>query len=263
MRLQRGDHKTTSEARQEAQLRGEGNWPNREAGDRVNKRPYTPPFTFPLGAKPIADIRIISALDTLVTQYLRFFHSTVGKLDPVEVRKGANPFKVQIDQYLGITDDDRVAMKASESSETKLGDLLEEVAISLNEVAFNGMKTGTLGVDIQFCDPENTNRYFLVSVKSKSNWSNASSAREQGTKFQEAKRTLKTSSPSSDRAIIPVCGCVYGKSSLKKLKVGYYQIAGVDFWRFISGDPQMESRLLFHLDDILCRRFAGHQQASL
>ncbi len=122
----------------------------------------------------------------------------------------------------------------SSSDETVFGNWLEALVIYINGKVYGGIKSGILGIDLEF--KRNDIRY-LVAIKSGPNWGNADQIRKMVANFNAAKRTLRTSD--SRIRVEFVNGCCYGKSSDEIRKEGYYKYCGQRFWEFISGNPNL------------------------
>jgi hypothetical protein len=68
---------------------------------------------------------------------------------------------------------------------------LEGLAIFINHKAFNGRKSSTPGIDLEFYKD---NVRYIVSIKSGPNWGNSRQIKKMKTDFTQAKKTLRTSS---------------------------------------------------------------------
>jgi hypothetical protein len=121
----------------------------------------------------------------------------------------------------------------SSQEETIFGNWLEKLAIHINEKVYQGWKSTTQGVDLEF--NKDKIRY-IVAIKSGPNWGNSSQIRKMQDDFLKAKRTLRTSN--SELNIVAVNGCCYGRDA-KPDKGNYYKYCGQTFWEFISGNPDL------------------------
>ena len=126
----------------------------------------------------------------------------------------------------------------SSQEETIFGDWLEGLAIFINEKVYKGRKSGISGIDLEF-DHEN-NRY-IIAIKSGPNWGNSSQIAKMVNDFKSAKKTLRTSN--SNLNIIAVNGCCYGRDNNSD-KGDYFKYCGQKFWEFISGDPDLYTKII-------------------
>lgn len=126
----------------------------------------------------------------------------------------------------------------SSQEETIFGDWLEGLAIFINGKVFNGRKSGIPGIDLEF---DNGGTRYIVTIKSGPNWGNSSQIAKMRTDFKTAKRTLRTSN--SKIIITAVNGCCYGKDNNPD-KGDYFKYCGQQFWRFISGDADLFTKII-------------------
>ena len=126
----------------------------------------------------------------------------------------------------------------SSAEETIFGDWLEGLAIFVCSKVYNGRKSTTTGVDMEF-DKDGVR--YIVSIKSGPNWGNSSQVKKMREDFNSAKKVLRTSR--SQLQIIAVNGCCYGKESNPD-KGDYFKYCGQQFWEFISGEPTLYSDIL-------------------
>jgi hypothetical protein len=152
-------------------------------------------------------------------------------LDSILRRKNPYLFKAKAND--NAADFVRSVLEATVSSgeETVFGNFLEEVAIVVNEKAYGGKKSSAHGIDLEF---ENRGQKYLVSIKSGPNWGNSSQLRQLVSNFNTAKRVLHTSGGSSDKKIIFIEGCCYGKDDNPD-KGTNLKLCGQRFWELISG----------------------------
>ncbi len=126
----------------------------------------------------------------------------------------------------------------SSAEETIFGDWLEGLAIFVCSKVYNGRKSSTKGIDLEF--DKNGIRY-IVSIKSGPNWGNSTQISKMRDDFKVAQRTLRTSG--SGLQIQAVNGCCYGKDN-KPDKGDYFKYCGQDFWFFISGEKTLYTDIL-------------------
>jgi hypothetical protein len=126
----------------------------------------------------------------------------------------------------------------SSSVETMFEDLLEGLAIFINQKVFSGWKSEIEGIDLEF---DNENGRNIVSIKSGPNWGNSSQVDKMLTNFNTAKKTLRTSN--SKLHIICVNGCCYGKDNNPD-KGAYFKYCGQRFWEFIGGNENIYTDII-------------------
>ena len=126
----------------------------------------------------------------------------------------------------------------SSQEETLFGDWLEGLAIFVNQKVYNGRKSGIPGIDLEF---DHQNVRYLVTIKSGPNWANSSQIKKLELDFKTAKKTLQTSGAQTN--VVAVNGCCYGRDN-KPNKGGYYKYCGQRFWEFISGDPELYTKII-------------------
>ncbi len=118
------------------------------------------------------------------------------------------------------------------SSEEKLfGDFLEDLAIFIASRAVGGQKSTAPGMDLEF---EINGTYYVVSIKSGTNWGNSSQHAKLASDFLRAERTLRQSTHVKN--VIKILGICYGKTKTTITREGYFKIVGHNFWTLISGD---------------------------
>ena len=126
----------------------------------------------------------------------------------------------------------------SSAEETIFGDWLEGLALFVCSKVYNGRKSTTKGVDMEF---DKDGIRYIVSIKSGPNWGNSSQISKMREDFKSAKRVLRTSR--SNIQITAVNGCCYGKDKSPD-KGDYFKYCGQKFWEFISGEPTLYSDIL-------------------
>ncbi|MBC8346529.1 MAG: cytosolic protein [Candidatus Marinimicrobia bacterium] len=167
------------------------------------------------------------------------FHSkrlqNLEKLKLTKILKRKNPYLFKAKNILTAHDLVKTLLDAHLSSqeETIFGDFLEGLAIFINSKVFNGRKSSTEGIDLEY--DENRIRY-IISIKSGPNWGNSSQIKKMRDNFKKAKRVLRTSN--SKLQIIAVNGCCYGIDN-KPDKGDYFKYCGQQFWELISGNDNL------------------------
>lgn len=127
----------------------------------------------------------------------------------------------------------------SSQEETIFGDWLEGLAIFINGKVYNGRKSGILNViDLEF-DKDGVR--YIVNIKSGPSWGNSSQIAKMIADFRTVKKTLRTSN--SQLNIVAVNGCCYGRDN-RPDKGDYFKYCGQKFWDFISGDPDLYTKMI-------------------
>lgn len=143
------------------------------------------------------------------------------------------------------------------SSEEKLfGDFLEELAIFVAGKTCDGHKSTAPGVDLEF---SHDNIYYVVSIKSSSNWGNSSQQRKLEEDLRDAATRLKQSRRGLN--VQPVLGICYGRAKTGYVR-GYLKIAGQSFWHLISENKNLYTDIIEpigHRADEFNRAFAEEQ----
>lgn len=121
----------------------------------------------------------------------------------------------------------------SSAEETMFGDWLEGLAVFVCSTVYNGRKSTTKGIDLEF---DKDNIRYIISIKSGPYWGNSTQIAKMREDFKTAKKTLRTSK--SGLNILAVNGCCYGIENNPD-KGDYYKYCGQDFWYFISGEETL------------------------
>ena len=160
------------------------------------------------------------------------------KLNKILARK--NPYLFKARNILLAQDLVRLLLDAHLSSqeETIFGNFLEGLAIFVNQKVYDGWKSSTQGIDLEF---NKDNIRYIVAIKSGPNWGNSSQVRKMQDDFRKAKQTIRTSS--SKLNVIAVNGCCYGRNA-KPDKGDYYKYCGQNFWEFISGSSDLYLKII-------------------
>jgi hypothetical protein len=152
------------------------------------------------------------------------------KLDNILKRK--NPYLFKAKNVQTTSEIIRLLLDAHLSSQEEgiFGGFLEELAIFINSKIFNGRKSGSEGIDLEF---EDKDIKYIVSIKSGPNWGNSQQIQRMKDNFKRAKIVLGTNAPKLN--IISINGCCYGVDDNPN-KGDYLKLCGQRFWEFISGD---------------------------
>jgi hypothetical protein len=179
-----------------------------------------------------------------VKDHIGDFHKgrleSLKNLKLIEILKRKNPYLFKAKNILLAQELVQIILDAHLSSqeETIFGNFLEKLAIFINEKVYQGWKSSTRGIDLEF--NKDKVRY-IVAIKSGPNWGNSSQIRKMQDDFIKAKKTAHTSN--SKLNVIAVNGCCYGKCS-KPDKGDYFKYCGQEFWEFISGNPELYLKIV-------------------
>lgn len=121
----------------------------------------------------------------------------------------------------------------SSNEETVFGDWMEGLAIFINNIVFDGRKSGITGIDLEFDSQGIRN---IVTIKSGPNWGNSSQVAKMVADFKTAKKILRTGN--SKLQVVAINGCCYGRDN-KPDKGDYFKYCGQRFWEFISGNAEL------------------------
>lgn len=190
----------------------------------------------------------ISDVISYVEQNIGDFHNKrLAKVDKIKLKdvlKAKNPYMFKAKNVTNAAEiiDGILSAYLSSSEEGIFGNWLEQLAIYINQLVYNGRKAGVEGVDLEF---EKDNKRYLVSIKSGPNWGNDSQIKKMVDNFNSARKRLATSG--SKLEIICVNGCCYGKSQPRseyKQKGNYHKLCGQRFWDLISGDSELYTKII-------------------
>lgn len=173
------------------------------------------------------------------------------KLTDILKRKNPYLFRAKNIELAGELVKSIVDAFLSSQEETLFGNFLESFAIYVSSEIDGGFKSNLKSVDLEF---RRNNIYYVVGIKSGTNWGNADQIGQMRNNFKIAKALLREEDITKE--IIAVNGCIYGKDrSPFKIyidkKTGkpdpdkdYYKYAGQDFWNFISQDQELYRKII-------------------
>lgn len=166
--------------------------------------------------------------------------SSLQTLELREILKSKNPYLFKAKKLYSpeLLVREIVDAYLSSKEETVFGNWLEGLALFVNEKAYGGRKSSTIGLDLEF---ENEGIRYLVAIKSGPNWGNSNAVEKLKSLFQTAQRTLRT----SGATIQTVCvnGICYGRDNNPD-KGGYFKYCGQKFWEFITGDTDFYLKII-------------------
>ncbi len=160
---------------------------------------------------------------------------SLDKLELKKILKRKNPYLFKAKNMLTAEQIIKSFVDAhlSSNEETIFGDWLENLAVYINGIVYNGRKSSTTGMDLEF-DKDGVR--YIVNIKSGPNWCNSSQKDKMVAEFKKAAKTLRTSQ--SDIHVVAVNGCCYGIDNNPD-KGSYYKYCGQRFWEFISGNSEL------------------------
>lgn len=149
-----------------------------------------------------------------------------------DVLKDKNPylFKAKNIHMASALIEDILNARLSSSEEKLFGDFLEKLAIFASSITRDGRKSTAMGLDLEFSAD---GVYYIVSIKSGTNWGNNPQHLKQRQDFAAAVTVLKQANPRMN--IQPTLGICYGKTRTSYLH-NYMKVVGQTFWHLISGN---------------------------
>ena len=183
-------------------------------------------------------IRIVD-VKGYVEKNIKSFHSkrlqNLEELKLNKILKRKNPYLFKAKNILAAQDLVKTLLGAHLSSqeETIFGDFLEGLAIFISGKVFDGKKSSSEGLDLEF---DKDGIRYIIAIKSGPNWGNSSQINKMKDNFKRAKRVLRTSN--SNLQIVAINGCCYGRDN-KPDKGDYFKYCGQKFWEFISGNANL------------------------
>jgi hypothetical protein len=195
------------------------------------------------------------ALKIVVEPFYRSLTESIASTSATSLLMRKNPYLISLREDLSCKNISKLLLDAhiSSSEETILGNLIEQLAISINKDKFNGYKAEEgiyVGIDLIFGKDKTK---YLVSIKSGTNWGNADQKKAMKRNFEAAKELLIGDGWIGE--IVLINGCIYGKST-KSIKQDanfpnsdYWVKAGKDFWNLISGEEDMNLQVLDAIDE--------------
>lgn len=174
-----------------------------------------------------------------VKENIHLFHeSRIKKMETLKLRdfiKRKNPYLFKAKNITTAAEFVKNYADAyiSSAEETMFSDWLEGLAVFVCSTVYNGRKSTTKGIDLEF---DKDNIRYIISIKSGPYWGNSTQIAKMREDFKTAKKTLRTSK--SGLNILAVNGCCYGIENNPD-KGDYYKYCGQDFWYFISGEETL------------------------
>lgn len=183
---------------------------------------------------------VFAAVGVALTNFYTALTNTLDKISIDKILKRKNPY---LYRAKGISSAGQIvsgilSAYVSSSEETLFGNcFFEPIAV----VVSGGQKAVTEGVDITV---DKDNVIYSIAVKSGTSVFNADSRKRQEQNFQSAQKRAQQ----ARKAFLPVVGYGYGKKQIKKGKEKFYQeLAGKDFWEWLSGDPDFYTKIITYM----------------
>jgi hypothetical protein len=184
-----------------------------------------------------------SVIDYVENNIADFHKKRISSLDNLKLKsvlKRKNPYLFKAKHILTAEQLVKGFVDAhiSSSEEGIFGDWMEGLAIYINAIIYNGIKSGITGIDLEF---NKENIRYIVTIKSGPNWGNSGQIEKMRSDFKTAIRTLRTSN--SKLNIIAVNGCCYGRDNNPD-KGDYFKYCGQRFWEFISNEKDLYTEII-------------------
>jgi hypothetical protein len=191
--------------------------------------------------KPIPPEKIVEYVERNIPEFHKNRIDKLMRLRLQEVLLRKNPYLFRVKNITTAGDFVKTILEAflSSQEESLFGGFLEELAIYICAYVYNGTKSSSEGIDLEF---EKEATRYIVSIKSGPNWGNSSQIKRMLDNFKKAKRILGTNSSRSVN-VIAVNGCCYGKDNSPD-KGDYLKLCGQRFWHFVSGNDTLYTGLI-------------------
>jgi site-specific DNA-methyltransferase (cytosine-N4-specific) len=182
-----------------------------------------------------------------------FYNVRLNNLNGLHLRtvlKRKNPylFKAKNIELAGDLVKGIVDAFLSSQEETIFGNLLEGFAIYVSRTLYGGFKSELKSADLEF---ERDGVYYVVGIKSGTNWGNSDQVNRMRDNFKTAKELLRARGHAE---VVAVNGCIYGKDrhpfkTHADPDKEYYKYAGQDFWHFVSDDDNLYQEIIKPIDE--------------
>lgn len=184
--------------------------------------------------------RIQLAVATGLSLFYQNLIEGLNNVDLKDILKRKNPYLYRAKGMNNATQlvDSILSAYVSSSEETIFGNVFfEPLAIA----ASGGQKAVTEGADITV-DKDNT--IYTIAVKSGTSVFNGDSRKRQEQNFQSAAKRVQQ----ARKAYMPVVGYGYGKKRItKRRKKFYWELAGQDFWTWLTGDSEFYIKIIKYM----------------
>ena len=181
-----------------------------------------------------------------VEAHIAIFHqhrllSVSQRIDFDELLEQKNPYLFKAKNILTAHDLVKGFLDAflQSQEETLFGNFIEGLAIFTCDKVFGAKKSQLTGMDLEFIKDD---KMYVVEIKAGWNWGNGSQLKQLKINAKNAKKILETE---TDKEIIIINGCCFGKKKNRKPEIdGYQKICGQDFWSLISGDEEFYTKII-------------------
>ena len=184
--------------------------------------------------------RVIRAISAALTEFYTSLTSKLEEIDLDTILKRKNPYLYRAKGINSATQivDGILSAFVSSSEETIFGNaFFEPIAI----VVSGGQKAMTEGVDITV---DRDDAIYSIAVKSGTNVFNADSRKRQEQNFLAARKRAQQ----AHKAFYPIVGYGYGKKATRRNSEKFYkELAGKDFWYWLTGDPDFYTKIITYM----------------
>ena len=182
------------------------------------------------------------------TKANEFHESRLNAMKKIKLKdmlKRCNPYLLRVKNLVCAKDLVRELfdVRLSRSEQTIFGDSLEKIAICVRNEIYAAVKSGVVGMDMEFI---RDNDRYIVSIKSGPNWGNSSATQKQKELFTKTEKTIRQKNP--DLKVRSILGCCYGKRK-SVVRDGYDHYCGQKFWSLLSGSDNLYIDIMEALDD--------------
>jgi site-specific DNA-methyltransferase (cytosine-N4-specific) len=162
----------------------------------------------------------------------------------------SNPYLFR-DKRLNVVPDfvkDRIDYYVALRDEIVFEKLLKDFAIYVSNKLHGGFKSKLKSIDLEF---ERDDVYYIVGIKSGTNWGNSDQQNKLRDNFKLARKILRENGVTKE--IVAINGCMYGKDN-KPFKENpdadkqFYRYAGQVFWKFLTGDDNLYREIISPID---------------
>ena len=181
--------------------------------------------------------KVQSAIAKGLSQFYENLIGGLNKIDLEDILKRKNPYLYRAKGISSATQlvDSILAAYISSSEETIFGNVFfEPLAIEVS----GGQKAVTEGADVTV---DKGDTIYTIAVKSGTSVFNYDSKKRQLQNFQSASRRVQQ----AHKLFVPVIGYGYGKKRISKKTNGFcWQLAGQDFWAWLTGDSDFYLKIV-------------------
>lgn len=183
-----------------------------------------------------AENELTEFIESLIESFHQRRHESLGEISLNTIIRRKNPYLFRAKNILTAEELVRSILDAHLSSqeESIFGTVLESLAIYIAGKIYNGKKSASEGIDLEF---EKEGVIYLVAVKSGPNWGNSSQIARMRDNFKKAKKILGTNY--SRKNVVCINGCCYGRTENNPDKGDYLKLCGEAFWLLISGKKSL------------------------